>query len=175
MDEYHRKIYQLGLVRMVQLDLDKKSASAMSELASLNLKAELETEKDKTKEKSTGKQITELTFEVESLNERNCKLQDTVKDLQMQLKKTNDLIENMQGQLTCTTDELISISEDLAQLYYHVCVVNGETPDRVIIDHLKVTQQSRRESFCEEIATCLKEVASAGDLSGENYTQRKQN
>ena len=162
-DEHHRKIYQL--VRMMQ-HLDKKYASAMSELA--GLKAEFETEKDKTKEKS--KQITDLSLEVELLNERNRKLQDTIKDLQRQLTKINDL-RNMQGQSTCTTDELISMSENLAQLYHHVCMMNGETANRVILEHLKVTRQSRQESFHAEISTCLKEVASDRDLSGENNNE----
>lgn len=160
MDEHQQKVYQL--VRMVQ-HLDMKYAGAMSQMAAMT--AELETEREKVKENSKK---AELTLEVESLSERNRKQQDNVKDLQSQLTNLNDAVGDARGQLTCTTDELISVSEDLAQLYHHVCMVNGETPNRVILDHLKVTRQSRRESFRAEIATRLKEVAGDREYGREN-------
>ena len=49
------------------------------------------------------------------------------------------------GQLTCGASTsleaamsgLQTVSDELAQLYHHVCAVNGETPSRVLLDHEK--------------------------------------
>ena len=39
------------------------------------------------------------------------------------------------------------MSEELAQLYHHVCTVNGQTPNRVMLDHSKgVEDDSNKES-----------------------------
>lgn len=37
--------------------------------------------------------------------------------------------------LNSTRSNLVSLSDDLAQLYHLVCTVNGETPNRVLLDH----------------------------------------
>ncbi|XP_014247214.1 protein bicaudal D [Cimex lectularius] len=34
-------------------------------------------------------------------------------------------------------NDLTNISDELAQMYHHVCTVNGETPNRVLLDHEK--------------------------------------
>ena len=34
-------------------------------------------------------------------------------------------------------NDLTNVSDELAQLYHHVCTVNGETPTRVLLDHEK--------------------------------------
>ena len=45
-----------------------------------------------------------------------------------------------QGVLSLSHDDLVTISEELADLYHHVCMVNGETPSRVVLDHIKGTK-----------------------------------
>ncbi|CAG9857533.1 unnamed protein product [Phyllotreta striolata] len=50
---------------------------------------------------------------------------------------------------TCLDDSqnaLQGISEDLAQLYHHLCTVNGQTPSRVILDHEKEAQTPMTET-----------------------------
>ncbi|KAF7996842.1 hypothetical protein HCN44_002488 [Aphidius gifuensis] len=42
------------------------------------------------------------------------------------------------GCLDKAQNDLQNISDELAQLYHHVCTVNGETPSRVILDHEKI-------------------------------------
>lgn len=42
------------------------------------------------------------------------------------------------GCLDAAQNDLQNISDELAQLYHHVCAVNGETPSRVILDHEKI-------------------------------------
>ncbi|XP_060926491.1 protein bicaudal D homolog 2-like [Limanda limanda] len=42
-----------------------------------------------------------------------------------------------QGGLNVAQDELIAFSEELANLYNHVCMCNNETPNRVMLDYYK--------------------------------------
>lgn len=41
------------------------------------------------------------------------------------------------GFLDSAQNDLQNLSDELAQLYHHVCTVNGETPSRVVLDHEK--------------------------------------
>lgn len=66
------------------------------------------------------------------------------------------------GKLTCGASTsleaamsgLQTISDELAQLYHHVCAVNGETPSRVLLDHEK-----------KEIAPTERNSGSKGEFS----------
>ncbi|XP_022234975.1 protein bicaudal D homolog 2-like [Limulus polyphemus] len=42
-------------------------------------------------------------------------------------------------------EDLVAISEELAQLYHYVCLVNGETPSRVMLDHAKGCQHVEQD------------------------------
>ena len=57
------------------------------------------------------------------------------KYLQNDIQILNSIAEEAQASLCVTQDDLASISEELAGLYHHVCHVNGETPNRVLLDH----------------------------------------
>lgn len=73
-------------------------------------------------------------------------------DLNLQLLDTeqrNSLLESDIGilsklaidagsSLDSAQNELQNISDELVQLYYHVCTVNGETPSRVVLEHEKI-------------------------------------
>lgn len=39
--------------------------------------------------------------------------------------------------LNAAQDELVMLSEELAQLYHHVCLCNNETPNRVMLDYYR--------------------------------------
>lgn len=47
-------------------------------------------------------------------------------------------------------EELLAVSDDLAQLYHHVCTVNGETPSRVVLDHAKGSRIEDGETMGED-------------------------
>ena len=51
-----------------------------------------------------------------------------------------------QSSLNSTQDELIKVTEELAQLYHHVCEVNGETPNRVLLEHVQGRRFRRQDS-----------------------------
>ena len=41
------------------------------------------------------------------------------------------------GALNAAQDELVILSEELAQLYHHVCLCNNETPNRIVLDYYR--------------------------------------
>lgn len=63
--------------------------------------------------------------------------ENMIKDLEDDLKAMTGLAGDAQGNLYNTQDELIKITDDLAQLYHLICEVNGDTPNRVLLEHAK--------------------------------------
>ncbi|KAM4037201.1 protein bicaudal D homolog 1 isoform 2-T2 [Anomaloglossus baeobatrachus] len=45
--------------------------------------------------------------------------------------------------LNTAQDELVTFSEELAQLYHHVCLCNNETPNRVMLDYYRQSKGTR--------------------------------
>lgn len=64
----------------------------------------------------------------------------------MELESDVQLLGELAGEASTSLDtaqnDLLSVTEELAQLYHHVCTVNGETPSRVILDHEKHSESS---------------------------------
>lgn len=49
--------------------------------------------------------------------------------------------------LNVVQDELVTFSEELAQLYHHVCLCNNETPNRVMLDYYRQSRITRSSSL----------------------------
>lgn len=49
--------------------------------------------------------------------------------------------------LNTAQDELVTFSEELAQLYHHVCLCNNETPNRVMLDYYRQSRVTRSGSL----------------------------
>ncbi|KAL0278449.1 UNVERIFIED_CONTAM: hypothetical protein PYX00_000269 [Menopon gallinae] len=58
-------------------------------------------------------------------------------ELQSDVKILGQLTSEASHSLEKAVNGLQTISDELAQLYHHVCAVNGETPSRVLLDHEK--------------------------------------
>uniref|UniRef100_A0A3P8WI99 Bicaudal D homolog 1a n=1 Tax=Cynoglossus semilaevis TaxID=244447 RepID=A0A3P8WI99_CYNSE len=52
-------------------------------------------------------------------------------------EKVSSATNECQGALNAAQDELVTLSEELAQLYHHVCLCNNETPNRVMLDYYR--------------------------------------
>lgn len=50
------------------------------------------------------------------------------------------------GFLDSAQNDLQNVSDELAQLYHHVCTVNGEIPSRVVLDHEKIVPEKEDEN-----------------------------
>ncbi|XP_073430289.1 protein bicaudal D homolog 2 isoform X1 [Dendrobates tinctorius] len=111
-----------------------------------DLKEELKTVKTKYEEceskyeedKNRFESETQAMVEKISLLEKTTRQdRDQVVRLEKELKKVSDVAGETQGSLTVAQDELVTFSEELANLYHHVCMCNNETPNRVMLDYYK--------------------------------------
>lgn len=57
--------------------------------------------------------------------------------LEKELRLVSEAAGESLGSLNLAQDELIAFSEELANLYNHVCMCNNETPNRVMLDYYK--------------------------------------
>lgn len=60
-----------------------------------------------------------------------------ISSLESELGKALAISGESQAALTAAQDELVMLSEELAQLYHHVCLCNNETPNRVMLDYYR--------------------------------------
>ncbi|XP_067283119.1 protein bicaudal D homolog 1-like isoform X2 [Pseudorasbora parva] len=112
----------------------------------VGLKAELKEVKDRYNEcveararaEEQGKaQMQALELQVVKL-ERSCRDgREKAVNLERELQAANNTALETHGILGTAQDELATFSEELAQLYHHVCLCNNETPNRVTLDYYR--------------------------------------
>ncbi|NWR50993.1 BICD2 protein, partial [Regulus satrapa] len=124
--------------------LECKYKVAVAEIT--DLKEELKSLKAKYKECESKYEEEKSRYETESqaLTEKITSLEKSSKHdreqmakLEKELKKVSDVAGETQGSLSVAQDELVTFSEELANLYHHVCMCNNETPNRVMLDYYK--------------------------------------
>ncbi|CAG5927117.1 unnamed protein product, partial [Menidia menidia] len=82
-------------------------------------------------------QLQKLERQVSSL-EKSCQQgRDKISTLELELQAAQSAAGESQGALNAAQDELVTLSEELAQLYHHVCLCNNETPNRVMLDYYR--------------------------------------
>ncbi|XP_063226186.1 protein bicaudal D [Bacillus rossius redtenbacheri] len=79
----------------------------------------------------------QLRTEVTNLKNKLLDNEQQVVDLQNDVRLLGELAGEASSSLDTAQNDLLTISDELAQLYHHVCTVNGETPSRVLLDHEK--------------------------------------
>ncbi|NXH09388.1 BICD2 protein, partial [Bucco capensis] len=124
--------------------LECKYKVAVAEITDLkeelkNLKAKYkECESKYEEEKSRCETESQaLTEKITSLEKSSRHDREQVARLEKELKKVSDVAGETQGSLSVAQDELVTFSEELANLYHHVCMCNNETPNRVMLDYYK--------------------------------------
>ncbi|NWX33823.1 BICD2 protein, partial [Notiomystis cincta] len=124
--------------------LECKYKVAVAEIT--DLKEELKSLKTKYKECESKYEEEKSRYETESqaLTEKITSLEKSSRHdreqmarLEKELKKVSDVAGETQGSLSVAQDELVTFSEELANLYHHVCMCNNETPNRVMLDYYK--------------------------------------
>ncbi|KAJ7999741.1 hypothetical protein DPEC_G00197560 [Dallia pectoralis] len=87
---------------------------------------------------------TRLESDVASLSEKLASLEKhSLADMQglarleKELRRVTEAAGESQGSLNVAQDELVTFSEELANLYNHVCMCNNETPNRVMLDYYR--------------------------------------
>uniref|UniRef100_A0AAR2JVH8 Bicaudal D homolog 2 (Drosophila) n=1 Tax=Pygocentrus nattereri TaxID=42514 RepID=A0AAR2JVH8_PYGNA len=82
-------------------------------------------------------QVCELSAQVSQLESGGRADREQLARLQRELQEASALAGESQGALSVAQDELVAFSEELANLYHHVCMCNNETPSRVMLDFYK--------------------------------------
>uniref|UniRef100_A0A3B5ADI5 Protein bicaudal D homolog 1-like n=1 Tax=Stegastes partitus TaxID=144197 RepID=A0A3B5ADI5_9TELE len=97
-------------------------------------------------------QFQRLERHVASL-EKSCREgREKISALELELQTAQLAASESQGALNAAQDELVTLSEELAQLYHHVCLCNNETPNRVMLDYYRcdcLTHRTPAESLQE--------------------------
>ncbi|XP_065129472.1 protein bicaudal D homolog 1-like isoform X1 [Paramisgurnus dabryanus] len=124
--------------------LQCKYRVAVTEVVGLN--AELKEVKERYNESVEARvrveeqgqaQLQALETQVAQL-ERSCReSRDKVVSLERELQAAKSTALETHGILGTAQDELATFSEELAQLYHHVCLCNNETPNRVTLEYYR--------------------------------------
>ncbi|XP_041443801.1 protein bicaudal D homolog 1 isoform X2 [Xenopus laevis] len=134
--------------------LECKYKVAVTEV--IDLKAEIKALKEKY-----NKHIETYTEERSKLDSRIQMYDEQVGGLEQASKESSEKVILMEKELHIMTaianetrnmlntaqDELVTFSEELAQLYHHVCLCNNETPNRVMLDYYRQTKVTRSGSL----------------------------
>ncbi|XP_066541547.1 protein bicaudal D homolog 1 isoform X1 [Hoplias malabaricus] len=134
--------------------LECKYKVAVTEV--IDLKAELKALKEKynqfvesqseERSRSEGK-LQALGENVKSLEKESRESRERISSLEAELRCATALGNESQGMLNAAQDELVTFSEELAQLYHHVCLCNNETPNRVMLDYYRQSRVTRSGSL----------------------------
>ncbi|KAL7407082.1 hypothetical protein ABVT39_002597 [Epinephelus coioides] len=81
--------------------------------------------------------VHELRSKLASLEKISHADKAEVARLEKELRLVSEAAGESLGSLNVAQDELIAFSEELANLYNHVCMCNNETPNRVMLDYYK--------------------------------------
>ncbi|KAG8438652.1 hypothetical protein GDO86_005007 [Hymenochirus boettgeri] len=134
--------------------LECKYKVAVTEV--IDLKAELKALKEKynkhiekyTEEKTKlDCRIQIYEEQVTSLERARRESSDRLLLLEKELHVMTGLTNETHNTLNTAQDELVTFSEELAQLYHHVCLCNNETPNRVMLDYYRQSKVTRSGSL----------------------------
>ncbi|XP_060932854.1 protein bicaudal D homolog 1 [Limanda limanda] len=129
--------------------LECKYKVAVTEV--IDLKAELKALKEKYNQAVEGQGDCHSDDRVQALTEQVTHLEregrERVASLEAELRAATSTATESQGMLNTAQDELVTFSEELAQLYHHVCMCNNETPNRVMLDYYRQSRVTRNGSL----------------------------
>ncbi|XP_017323689.1 protein bicaudal D homolog 2 isoform X1 [Ictalurus punctatus] len=92
-------------------------------------RSELEEERSRLESQVASLRSELSTLECSSRAER-----EQLARMEKELRRASEAAGESQGSLSVAQDELATFSEELANLYHHVCMCNNETPSRVMLD-----------------------------------------
>lgn len=81
--------------------------------------------------------VQDLRAKLSSLEKISQADKAAVSRLERELRLATEAAGESLGSLNVAQDELVAFSEELANLYNHVCMCNNETPNRVMLDYYK--------------------------------------
>uniref|UniRef100_A0A3Q2XMA3 BICD cargo adaptor 1 n=1 Tax=Hippocampus comes TaxID=109280 RepID=A0A3Q2XMA3_HIPCM len=132
--------------------LECKYKVAVTEV--INLKTELKALKEKYSQAAEGQADAHSDDRIRALGEQVTHLENSLREgreravsLEAELRAALSTAAESQLLLNTAQDELVTFSEELAQLYHHVCLCNNETPNRVMLDYYRQSRVTRNGSL----------------------------
>uniref|UniRef100_A0A673GIN5 Bicaudal D homolog 1a n=1 Tax=Sinocyclocheilus rhinocerous TaxID=307959 RepID=A0A673GIN5_9TELE len=134
--------------------LECKYRVAVTEV--IDLKAELKALKEKYNQsvENQSEESNHSEGKVQALEEQVKRLEkawregrERVSSLEAELRCASVMASESNSMLNTAQDELVTFSEELAQLYHHVCLCNNETPNRVMLDYYRQSRVTRSGSL----------------------------
>ncbi|XP_025833411.1 protein bicaudal D [Agrilus planipennis] len=127
---------------------------------------------------SCSDSTTQLRTEITFLKNKLMDMEQRNMDLDSDVKLLREFASEAGASLEDAHNNLQTISDELAQLYHHVCTFNGKTPDRVVLEHEKgmtpVCETARpicEMSKIEMLRSKLKSDIPLNDLDSLNDTE----
>ncbi|XP_059968191.1 protein bicaudal D homolog 1 isoform X13 [Mesoplodon densirostris] len=134
--------------------LECKYRVAVTEV--IDLKAEIKALKEKYNKsvENYTEEKTKYESKIQMYDEQITSLEKTTKEsgekmahMEKELQKMTSIANENHNTLNTAQDELVTFSEELAQLYHHVCLCNNETPNRVMLDYYRQSRVTRSGSL----------------------------
>ncbi|XP_015671155.1 protein bicaudal D homolog 1 isoform X2 [Protobothrops mucrosquamatus] len=134
--------------------LECKYKVAVTEV--IDLKAEIKALKEKynkfvesyTEEKDKYESKIQIYDEqVSGLEKSTKESHEKMMQMEKELQRITGVANENHNTLNAAQDELVTFSEELAQLYHHVCLCNNETPNRVMLDYYRQSRVTRSGSL----------------------------
>ncbi|XP_069347497.1 protein bicaudal D homolog 1 isoform X15 [Eulemur rufifrons] len=134
--------------------LECKYRVAVTEV--IDLKAEIKALKEKYNKSVENYTEEKAKYEskIQMYDEQVTSLEKTTKEsgekmahMEKELQKMTGIANENHNTLNTAQDELVTFSEELAQLYHHVCLCNNETPNRVMLDYYRQSRVTRSGSL----------------------------
>ncbi|XP_048355336.1 protein bicaudal D homolog 1 isoform X2 [Sphaerodactylus townsendi] len=134
--------------------LECKYKVAVTEV--IDLKAEIKSLKEKynkyvenyTEEKAKYEGRIQIYDEqVTNLEKSTKESHEKMMLMEKELQRITGVANENHNTLNTAQDELVTFSEELAQLYHHVCLCNNETPNRVMLDYYRQSRVTRSGSL----------------------------
>lgn len=145
---------------------EQKYSTALQQISGL------QSEISKLQDKNLHGGDPEIAEALKELQSKCKKYEDVINDLEKDLKAMSRIANDSRGSLKLTQDDMIKVTEELAQLYHLVCEVNGETPSRVMLEHAKATAQLQKSDSREGSDEQQDEKAS-GEANEKDKTSKK--
>lgn len=116
-------------------------------------------------------QVRDLSVQVSHLESSGRADRDQVARLEKELKEVSAVAGETEGSLSVAQDELVAFSEELANLYHHVCMCNNETPNRVMLDFYKEGKGNKiegkdRQSTLTQTSDSIAQAPRSSSTSG---------
>ena len=139
-DEEKKALLELKKSLMMN---ERKYSTALQQISGL------QSEISKLQEKNLHGGDPEIAEALNQLQVKCKQYEDVINDLEKDLKAMSRIANESKGNLRLTQDDMIKVTEELAQLYHLVCEVNGETPSRVMLEHAKAAAQLQKSDSRE--------------------------